>query len=1214
MSNRLANLAATLGVTLLLFALLPLVSVATASPWWQVLDGSRPTNLWVPTDNVQEIETELIDPGVGEEVMVGKIEVGGNVVACMGTSGFFGSLFCEGMTGFPSTETAAQLETVLESAYGTDALEVAGGPVGGDPFLVTFFGKSVPPIKINTETEPQVFLGKANVKTLVGGGSGRLVLTVTNLGNAPVDGTKTPVTIVDELPEGVIATGAEAFAGVDNEFGPVDCTVEAPDRVACLFEGVLPSYEAIEMDISASLTGNPPVAGAPGEVTVSGGNAAPKTVAQVIEADPANVSFGIERFSAQAEEEGGDPATQAGNHPFQLTTTIQFNSGAYRAAASRRESTIEQPTLPGVDQPALTRNLSFPLPAGLVGNATAMPYCEMSDFFELVEEGSCPAETAIGVASATIFEKLVVGFARFAVPVFNLPPKNGEPARFGFNVEGTPVVVDTAVDPDDRYRIVASVRNTTQIAQLLSSTVVLWGSPGDSRHDSSRGWSCLRPKKSPEPCERPPGLRDVAFLRQPVSCDGPLDFDAKIEPWNVPTGSMVDSRSYGAAALRGCNRVPFDPRIAASPTSTLAENPSGLEFRLEMPNSGLANGDAIAEGQPKKVEVTLPEGVTINPSQAEGLAVCAAEDYARERYDSASGAGCPDASKIGDVEVSTPLLEEEAKGSLFVAKPYDNPFDSLLALYLVARIPERGILIKQAGKVEPDPQTGQLVTTFDDLPQLPFSSFKLRFREGGRAPLATPVRCGTYETVAKFTPWSASNPDNPLPNEVITRTSSFTIDRGVDGGPCPSGSPSFDPSFEAGSINPAAGKYSPFYMRLTRKDGEQNLSKFSATLPKGALAKLAGVSRCPQAAVEAAKGRTGLEEKVNPSCPANSLVGRTNVGAGVGSILTYVPGQLYLGGPYNGAPLSIISITPAVAGPFDVGTVVVQEALSLDPRTGEARVNGAASDPIPHILAGIPLKLRDLRVYVDRPEFTTTPTSCDPLATQAELFGSGLDVFSTADDHPVALSARYQAANCANLGFKPRLKIRLTGKRSTRGAHPALRAVLRPRIGEANARRISVALPGTELLENAHIRTVCTRVQFAAGGGMGRGCPQGSIYGHVKAWTPLLDEPLEGPVFLRSSNHELPDLVLALRGLVEVEAAGRIDAVNGRIRTTFEDLPDAPLTKVVLSMQGARKGLLANSTDICRGVHRFTARLTGQNGKLRIDRPPVTANCKGKRR
>jgi hypothetical protein len=384
------------------------------------------------------------------------------------------------------------------------------------------------------------------------------------------------------------------------------------------------------------------------------------------------------------------------------------------------------------------------------------------------------------------------------------------------------------------------------------------------------------------------------------------------------------------------------------------------------------------------------------------------------------------------------------------------------------------------------------------------------------------------------------------------------------------------------------------------------MTKFSSILPPGVLGKLAGVDKCSDAAIALAASKTGREELAAPSCPANSQIGRTLVGAGVGPALTYVPGQIYLGGAYKGDPLSVISVTPAVAGPFDAGDVVVRIALTLNPETAEVEVDGSSSDPIPHILKGIPLKVRDLRVYVDRNDFILNPTSCDRSSAKATLFGGYLDVFSSADDVPVDLSTPYQAANCLNLPFKPKLSLNLNGG-TKRGDHPALKAILNARPGDANIGAASVTLPKSAFLDQSHIRTICTRVQFAA-----KNCPAGAQYGFAKAWTPLLDDPIEGPVYLRSSNHKLPDLVIALHGLVDVNVSSRIDSKNGGIRNSFETIPDAPVSKFVLSLQGGKKGLVVNSRNLCAGKNRADARFTGQNGVAYDFHPEMKPSCGGK--
>jgi hypothetical protein len=1182
-------------------AVLPASASAAPQPWWQVLAGSRPTNLWEPTDNVQEIETGTKEI-LGSQIAAIELKVGGELVGCLGTANFFGEIFCENNTGFPPIETATQLQALLEATFGTSAVEVTGGPVGGTPFVVTVPKHAEPVISVKP-VENEVFgdLGSAKAKVLKNGGSGRLVVTVTNLGDAPVDATESPVTVVDHLPEGVEAAGVEAFAGAQNHIKGIECTIVAPDEVSCTFEKVLPPFEALEVEVLANLIGEPPVAGAPGTITVSGGNAPAASVAQNIRISPEPTPFGIEQFSSQSEEEGGAPTTRAGAHPFQLTTTIQLNTAALQGG-NRRDAFIEQPGLP--------RNLRFSLPAGLVGNATATPRCPMAVFLTTSEEltNECPDASAVGVTSVAIIEPALFGLLRVAVPVFNLAPADGEPARFGFMAVGTPVVIDTAVDPDNGYRIVASVNNATQVANFLSSTVSLWGSPGDSSHDSSRGWNCVY-FLAQGTCGRPNGLGEAAFLRQPVSCASPLDFGVQLEPWNVPIGTVVKQAESTQPAMTSCNQVPFDPTIASSPTNPGAGTPSGLDFRLDMPNSGLLNPKAkAAEGQAKKIEVTLPEGVTVNPSEANGLGACTPQQYTQETAESAPGAGCPESAKIGTVDISTPLLEEEAHGSVYVAAPFDNPFDSLLALYVVAKIPDRGILVKQAGKVELNPATGQLVSTFDDLPQIPFSTFNLHFKEGDRAPLVMPSSCGSYDITAKFTPWNAADPDNPQPNEIVTRTSSFTVDHGANGSACPSGALPFKPGFTAGTENNAAGRYSPLDVRLTRQDGEQEFKTFSLEMPKGVVGKLAGIPFCSDAAIAAALARTGpnggQEELEHPSCPDASQIGRTLVGAGVGPTLTYAPGKLYLAGPYKGTKLSVVAITTAKVGPFDLGNVVIRQGLKVDPDTAQVSTDGSSGDPIPHILQGIVVHARDIRIYADRKNFVLNPTSCERMKAAASVLGSAN---ATAD-----VSSPFQAADCANLGFKPKLALSLKGG-TRRGAHPRLKAVLKARKGDANIGAAVVTLPHSEFLEQGHIRTICTRVQFAAGDGNGSKCPKGSVYGRARAISPLLDEPLVGKVYLRSSNHALPDLVAALHSKkVDINLDGRIDSVNGGIRNSFEAVPDAPVTKFVLEMQGGQKGLLVNSTDICRGKHRAKAGFTGQNGKLHVLNPLVKARCGGK--
>ncbi len=882
--------------------------------------------------------------------------------------------------------------------------------------------------------------------------------------------------------------------------------------------------------------------------------------------------------SAAAENKNGTLATEAGAHPYAYSVSFALNtdSGGKLEGGEARDIIAE-------------------LPPGLVGNPLAVPRCSR-ELFEGVTP-KCPPNTQVGVLDA-----IAPGIGEASLPVFNLEPPPGIAGQIGGGVVNLNVLQSASVRSEEGYGLTVGAFNLPNA--VISGTETIWGVPADPSHDDERGQKAISGIGPPLASDAP----RLPFLTLPTSCEEAPQLTLKADSKLAP-GVFVEQSvpAFGSPdPLVRCDSVPFGPKIAAQTTGHLAENPTGLDFELKLPNQGLLAPGAIAETQPHKVRVTLPVGVTANPALAEGVSVCTLDQYKAEKATTAPGQGCPSASKIGSIVGHSPLVEELIEGSLYLAEPYDNPSGSLIALYIVARVPERGVLVKQAGKVEPDPLTGQLVTTFEDLPSLPYTDFKLHFREGGRAALITPPACGSYTTKAELYPFSD-------PTKATTATSVFGIERGVDGGACPPGGvPPFNPGFEAGTLSNSAGAFSPLQMRLTRKDGDQDLTKISTTLPPGVLASLAGVGKCSDAQIAQAQARTGphggSEELASPSCPASSKIGRTETGAGVGGTLLYVPGSLYLAGPYKGAPLSVVAIVPAVAGPFDVGTVVVRLALRFNPRTAQAEADGASSDPIPHILRGIPLKVRDIRVHVDRPSWIFNPTSCEATSTQAKLWGGGVDAFSVGDDAPHSLAARFQAADCANLAFKPRLGLKLKGG-TKRGSHPALTGTYRPRAGDANLKGLVLRLPSSAFLDQAHIRTICTRVQYAANGGNGGGCPKGSIYGQATAHTPLLEEPLSGPVYLRSSDHNLPDFVASLHGIVDIEAVARVDSKNGGIRATFTDLPDAPITKVVVRMQGAKKGLIVNSRNLCGAKSRANADFVGQNGRRYGIKPVVQAGC-----
>lgn len=917
--------------------------------------------------------------------------------------------------------------------------------------------------------------------------------------------------------------------------------------------------------------------------------------AGLLAASPASADFGFRELDLAIS------GTEAGVHPDEVTTRVDMETRVEEVETGPGKfKVLEVPD-------GHLRNLVVDMPAGFAGNPGAVPECDPALFITLKEgHPECPNSTAVGYAAVKVdFNPVEFGAPAYLhVAVYNLPASPGYAAKLGFSAKGVPVTLDVGVREGPPYNVYARLTNASEVALFYASKVTLWGNPANEDHDPLRG-DCLESENQSEiddPISEgdcPAGLDELAFLTAPRSCEESLTASFAGLAWN--TGE-VDVGTASAPARDECQDLKFDADTAAAPTATTTESPTGLTFDLNIDDPGLADPDEKAFSDVKATKVILPPGVTFNPAQAEGLGVCTEEQLGRETSTSEFGDGCPAASKVGEVEVETPLLEGHVvNGTLFVAEPYKNPFDSLIALYMVIQDRDLGISVKLPARVDPDPVTGQVTTTFGDpsskvpgfrtLPQLPLGQVRVSLPGGPRSPLVTPPRCGTYETKAIFTPWA-----NPA--TTFTSTSTFQILSGPGGAPCPVEDP-FSPGFTAGTVDNAAGAYSPFLVRLTRSDGEAEITRFDSILPPGVVGKIAGLAHCSDAAIAAAAGKSGGEELAFPSCPAGSEVGHVIAGSGVGSELTYVKGNVYLAGPFGGAPLSVVAIVPAVAGPFDVGTVVTREALDLDPTTAEVRVDGASSDPIPTILQGVPLKLRDLRIDVDRPGFTLNPTSCDPEQARATLFSHA---------RSVALSHRFQASGCGNLGFKPKLSLKLKGG-TRRGKHPSLRSVLTPRPGDANIAGATVLLPRSQQIDNAHINNPCTRVQFNADA-----CPEGSVLGTAKAWTPLLDQPLEGPVYFRSNGgeRELPDIVADLHGQFRIILVGFVDSRNARLRTRFLGVPDAPVSKFLLNLKGGKAGLLVNNRNICAGSQHVKLSLLGQNGKRHDTEPRVKTSCKKK--
>ena len=1022
-------------------------------------------------------------------------------------------------------------------------------------------------------------------------------LRATNIGGAPTTGT---YTISATLPAGVTP-----LAGTQAKGGKSESNLEGTElscqtvgqTVSCSGdEPINPSEGIARAWIPVAVDPSPP-ASVVAEASIEGGGAGQSvSTATEIALDGSDAPFdflkGNDGLSAFATAADGAIATQAGSHPYQLTV----GTGFPRVTTASRLFTSGS----GV------KDISVDLPHGVVVNPEATPVlCTEAQLAD--NSVGCPIASQVGAMTVLVVKGSIQIWDH--APIYNMVPSQGKPAVLALKVIGDVVVhLEGRVRSDGDYGLSADVNDIVAKLSLADSGATLWGNPTDASHDTQRG-SCLKFGTGADTC--PTERLDTAFLTMPSECNGePTTTRAKTDSWEK-IGDFRETSFESATvdgtpvSISGCNQLEFEPTIEAQPTTSLADSPTGLNFNLHQPQS--LDYEGLSNAHLKDTTVKLPEGMAVNPSSADGLGACSTSEVGLTtgigqkpiRF-TAEPANCPNASKLGSVQVKTPLLADPLPGAVYLAEPYQNPFGSLLAIYLTVHDEERGVVAKLAGKVTPDPQTGQLTARFEENPQLPLEDVDVSFFGGPRASLRTPPTCATYTTVADLTPWSAPEGEDAHPED------SFAIQANPGGGSCPTseGNAPHVPSFSAGTIDPVAGAYSPFVLKVSRADATQELSAIEATLPPGLSAKLAGTSYCPESAIAQAKQREqpnqGSLELSNPSCPSASQVGTVDVAAGAGITPLHVSGKAYLAGPYKGAPLSLAVITPAVAGPFDLGAVVVRTALQVDSKTAQVK---ATSDPLPTIIEGIPLDVRSITVDASKPQFSLNPTSCDPM----EVGGSA----TSALNQTAPLKSPFQVGGCKALPFKPKIQIKLKGK-TNRGAHPALTATATFTQGHANTKRAAVTLPRSAFLDQGHIRTVCTRVQFQADQ-----CPKAAIYGFARAFTPLLDKPLEGPVYLRSSNNELPDLVADLKGQVDFELIGRVDSVNGGIRNTFEAAPDAPVSRFVLKMQGGSKGLLQNSENLCRASkekRRATVKLDGHNGKVWDFRPVVKNECGKKAR
>ncbi|MDW5598396.1 hypothetical protein VSS74_28815 [Conexibacter stalactiti] len=839
--------------------------------------------------------------------------------------------------------------------------------------------------------------------------------------------------------------------------------------------------------------------------------------------------------------------TQAAAHP---DLNVSF--------ALRSSPAIQPATGSLLDQPAETaKTVIVDLPPGIVGDPAATPRCAEEVLV------MCPPETQIGVVRVRTF-LLKEG----VVPVYNLVPSHGVPAEFGFWAMLT-VKLQVSVRSDGDHGLRTTIDNLPTLAALVSTDLTLWGVPADPGHDERRGVACLdEGLGAGSVCSGGSGTSSSAprkpFLTNGSSCDAAVPVRMSIESYDAP-GRRLHAETP-LAQPTGCDRLRFAGRGSARADEPRAGAPSGWTIDLAVPQN--ADPDGLATPPLQRAVVTLPEGTVVSPSAAAGLQGCS---VAQLRLDSLAAPDCPHGAKIGDVSIDTPLLSEPLTGAVFLAAPSTS---QLLRIVLVAA--GQGVRLKLAGRIDADPVSGRLTTTFDQNPQLPFSALRMTLKGGPRAVLANARQCGPATTTFALTPYGGG----------ATAVSHDTHAVSGDGAGAPCAATGFAPGFSAGTANPAAGKATAFSLGFSRGDGDDLLRAIDVTLPPGLLPKIGRVPLCAEA--QAAAG----------SCGEESRVGSAQTTAGPGTQPFGLPGRVYVAGPYKGAPYSLAIVVPAVAGPFDLGTVVVRAAVHVDKRTAVLRV---VSDPLPTILQGIPLQIRSVRIAIDRPDFMLNPTSCSERRVGAAVSAVGGAVAN--------VGARFQVGDCAALKYTPKLTVKVGGRGEV-GARrkTSLVATLTQPAAQAANRSVQLMLPRTINARLEVIRRACTQAAYDAGN-----CEAARV-GSASATTPLLKGPLSGAVYMvRSPVRRLPDLVVQLRGEVAIDLVGKVTISRDlRLTTTFDTIPDVPLSRFQLTLP-AKISPVGNVRALCTQESRRAAAvqtLRAQNGRVLKRHPRLSiAGC-----
>ncbi len=1011
-------------------------------------------------------------------------------------------------------------------------------------------------------------------------------LVIRNVGDTESSG---PITVIDKLPPGVTTTGevfsevagvgwaCSAPAGPNDVVSTVVCTTE--EEVA-----VPPEQYARILRIPVTYNLGSTSGTLKNEVSVTGGGAemAGSTSNETtISTEPP--AFGLTDFSFDATNLGGGDDMRAGGHPHDVTVSFHLAN-----ILRTPEVATEQEAVQPVEN---ARDAVVELPAGFLGDPQARARCPESDL-AITSEGSetersaCPVGSRVGVAEIDLGGAVRTTTEHFGpTAIYNMVPQPGYPAEFAFAYGGIAKVIMyvNVVHTSAGYRLrVTAPGIPTALGGVVGTSLTFFGEP-----------STL-----PNPAE-PNGLPD-AFLTNPADCSaGPLSAKIEVDSWENP-GRWTSAESTTYPQITGCDLLQFQPSVelAPSPSSeggtTQADEPSGYNVDLKIPQTSLFEEHATPEL--KNTTVTLPEGVSVSPSAADGLAGCRAtgpeginigsghlghegqdlsdpeatelgaghaggngSQYDDGLYHTAQG-HCPAGSTLGTVEVVTPLLTSPLHGHVYLAQPTcggegqpacteaSATNGELYDIYL--EVEGSGVIIKLKGRVEAYPSTGRLTATFAENPQLPFSELKLHLNSGPRAPLANPQTCGLFTTTSALTSWASETP--------VTLSSQFGIGR------C-TGSP-FAPGFSAGTTSPVAGGFSPFVLSFSRQDREQDLSGLSVTLPPGLLGKIASIPLCGEAQ---ANGGT---------CRPESQLGTASVLTGPGAYPLYVSGgRVYLTTGYKGQPFGLSIVVPAVAGPFNLGDVIVRASIHVDPNTSQITVT---TDPLPQFKDGVPFRLRTVISEINRPGFTFNPTNC----AQQQVTGT----ITGAQGAMANVASPFAVTGCSGLPFKPSF-VALTSGKTSKANGASLDVKVRQRPGEANIHKVDLTLPLILPARLTTLQKACTEAQFAANPA---GCPEASVIGTATAITPVLGVPLTGPAYLVShGGAAFPDVEFILQGEgVTIVLDGKTDIKKGITYSRFETVPDAPISSFETSLPEGPHSALAANGNLCASTKTVSVR------------------------